>query len=186
MAGNDDMRYYETFFAYHLNDWMETYGSFVNHHKFLTGEYESEGCSTLDASSCSETYEFLYPEHIKKVYFIEGVIKGQITIVATSASVTVNEYRVTVCKVDDAGLKTELFTTGWITTGTYLEWDAEYDVGDEIVYPFRINAWDKAKLFDHERIFLRVQVDADSADAYLWHSNDATWEDIKITIPFKM
>lgn len=184
MAG-DDMRYYETFFAVHLNDWMETYGSFVNHHKLLTKEYESEGCSTLESSSCSETYEFLYPDHIKKVYFIEGVIKGQITIVASSATVTLGTYRITVCKVDDAGVKTELFTTGWITTGTVLNWDAVYNVGDEIVYPFRINAWDKAKLYDHERLFLRIQTD-NKPNAHLWHSNDSTWEDIKITIPFKM
>jgi hypothetical protein len=121
----DDMRYYETFYAVHLNDWMETYGSFINHHKLLT------------------------------------------------------------CKVDDAGTKTELFTTGWITTGTTLHWDSVYSVGDEIVYPFRINAWDKAKLFDHERLFLRVQID-NEPNADLWHSNDATWEDIKIVIPFRM
>ena len=184
MAG-DDMRFYETFYAVHLNDWMETYGSFINHHKLLTKEYESDMCSTLEASSCSETYEFLYPEHIKKVYFIEGVIKGQITVVASACSVTVNDYRVTICKVNDAGVKTELFTTGWITTGTYLEYNAVYDSEDEIVYPFRIDAWDKAKLFDHERLFLRVQVDS-TPDADLWHSNDSTWEDIKITIPFRM
>jgi len=181
------MRFYETFYGIHLNDWAETYGSFINHHKLLTKEYESDGCSTLDASSCSETYEFLYPEHIKKVYFIEGVIKGQITVAATSASVTIDDYRVTVCKVNDAGLKTELFTTGWRATGTYLKWNAVTHDEEEIVYSFRINAWDKAKLFDHERIFLRVQVNATvAANADLWHSNDSTWEDIKIIIPLKM
>jgi len=185
MAG-DEVRFYETFYAVHLNDWMETYGSFINHHKLLTKEYESEGCDTTDASSCSDgTYEFLYPEHIKKVYFVEGVIKGQITIVASSATVTFENYRVTLCKVNDAGVKTELFTTGWITVDTILNWDAVYEVGDERVYPFRINAWDKAKLFDHERLFLRVQVD-NEPNADLWHSNDATWEDIKIIVPLRM
>ena len=185
--GSDDMRYYETFYGINTDDWKETFGSFVDHHKLLVKEYLSDGCLCQDASVASlTTNEFLYPRHIKKVYFIEGDITGHITLVASSCSTTVPSYRVTVCKVNgDSGLKTELFSTEWVEVNTELGWDAALSVGDERVYPFWINAWTKAKLSDKERIYVKVETSC-SLCCDLWHSNDSTWEDLKVILPLKL
>jgi len=182
------MRFYQTFYGIHVNDWEETFGSFVDHHKLLVKDYISEGCDTTEASTVSlTTHKFLYPQHIKKIYFIEGVIEGHITLAASSCSTTLSNYRVTVCKVHEDTTETELFTTGWITISDVLAWDAIYNVGDEMVYPFWIDAWEKEKLIEYERIYLKVEVNTtgDSCCS-LYHSNDATWEDVKVTLPLKM
>jgi len=177
----DDMRMYETFYGVHLVDWEVNYPSFTNHHKILTTEYYSEGCSEVITSVTNETYKFIYPHHLKKTYFIEGVIKGHITLAATSsASVTFADYRVSVCKVDDAGDENELFSTGWVTI---YSGELSCESEEEIVLPFEIDAWDKEKLDENDRIYVKVQTDS-QANGVLWHSNDATWEDLKITIPF--
>ena len=180
------MRMYETFYGIHTIDWKVDYPGFANHHKILIKEYISDGSATVDDSATTEIYEFLYPYFIKKTYFIEGIIEGHITLVASSASVTFTDYRVTVCKVDDTGNKNELFSTGWVTVESgILNWDAGLGVGDEIVLPFWIDAWQKEKLDENERIYVKVQTDS-QANGRLWHSNDAVWEDLKITIPFKL
>jgi len=197
----DDMRYYETFYGIHVNDWSETFGAFANHHKVLVKNYISEGCDTNDWSTASDTYKFLYPHHIKKTYFIEGVIDGHITFESSSCSAYLCAYRVTVCKVHEDTTETELFTTGWKTICDTLGWDATYGVPDDtgsIVYPFSIDAWQKVKLTEFERIYLKVESTCSLTDSCvsctaaacsnvsLWHSNDATWEDIKVTIPLIM
>jgi len=121
--GSDDMRYYETFYGIHTDDWEETFGSFLNHHKLLVKNYKSTGIITTDSSSASLTHEFLYPHHIKKTYFIEGTITGHITYESSTCSTYLCAYRVTVCKVhQDTGLKTELFTTGWRAVQKILGW----------------------------------------------------------------
>lgn len=184
MAG-DDQRYYETFYGIHVDDWSWNFGTFTDHHKVLTKEYLNEGCACTETSEATDTNEFLYPHHIKKKYFIEGVISGHITLAASSATVTVTSFKVTVGKVNQETGKEELFTTGWITVNTTLTWNATYSVGDERVYPFWIDAWDYEELSEYDRIYVKVETNADD-DTVLWHSNDATWEDIKITIPLRL
>ena len=45
---------------------------------------------------------------------------------------------------------------------------------------------EKAEELDrNERIYVKVETDSDNC-CILWHSNDSTWEDLKIEIPFKM
>jgi len=156
-------------------------------------------------SSATLTHKFLYPEHIKKVYFIEGTITGHVTFAASSATAYICKYRVSVCKVHQNTKETELFTTGWVTVDDTLGWNEEYNTPSiiegeegEVVYPFRIDAWENAKLDEYERIYVRVEstcsddsnfsscTDDGCANLVLWHSNDATWEDLKIEIPFKL
>jgi hypothetical protein len=199
------MRYYETFYGIHANDWTETFGSFSNHHKLLVKDYISGGADTLDSSTASETYKFLYPQHIKKTYFIEGVITGHITFESSTATGYLCAYRVTVCKVHENTDENELFSTGWKVVNHTLGWDAAHGVPSSIagelgsvVYPFWIDAWTKAELGENERIYLKVESTCTISDAFaacdasactnveLWHSNDATWEDVKVTIPFRM
>jgi len=195
MAGNDS-RYYETFYGVHLDDWTVDWGTFADHHKFLTEEYLSDGCSCATSSSATNTHKFLYPEHLKKDYFIEGTIKGHVTFAASGATSYICAYRVTVCKMHEDTTDSELFTTGWRTVNKTLTWDSTYDIGEEIVFPFRIDAWEKEHLTEYERFYLKVEstcsdnsgcsscTDSECDDTVLWHSNDATWQDIKIEIPF--
>jgi len=181
----EDMRFYETFYAIHTDDWKINFGTFSEHQKLLTKEYISVGCSTTDHSSASLTQEFIYPHHIKKIYHIEGIITGQITLAAQSDDSTVTSYRVSICKIHENNQKNELFTTGWVTVDDTLTWDDTYSIGQEMVYPFWIDAWQKETLNEKERIYLKVEVNCNEYTV-LWHSNNATWEDIKVEIPFKL
>jgi len=185
MAG-DDMRYYETFYGIHTNNWSVTFGSFSSHNKLLVKEYISEGCSTEEISEATlTTNKFIYPHHIKKTYFIEGVIEGHITVAASSATSTVTSYRVTIGKVNVSGTEDELYSTGWVTVNTTLDWDSTYSIGEEMVYPFWIDAWTHSELGEYDRIYVQVEVNGDNT-CEIWHSNDSTWEDIKITIPLRL
>jgi len=184
--GLDSLRNYRLFYGIYTNDWTEDFGSgyFSDNHYLLVDEYISDGCTTTETSGCSSgvTNYFLYPHHIDKKYFIEGVIKGHITIAASGATSTVTSYRVIVCKIHTDGTDTELFSTGDIVVNDTLNWDSTYSIGDERVYPFWIDAWQNKELTKNERIFIKIHLEADS-NAVLYHSNDSTWEDIKIEIP---
>jgi len=183
---SDDLRYYETFYGVHMNHWNYSFGTFSNHNKLLVKEYISEGTLTTDSSTATATdNKFIYPHHIKKKYFIEGVITGHITVGASGCTSTVTSFRVSVCKIHEDNTDSELFTTGWKTVSDTLIWNAGLSVGDERVYHFEIDAWEKETLSDKEKIYIKVEVNADTC-AQLWHSNDATWEDLKIEIPFRM
>lgn len=183
---SDDLRYYETFYGIHTDDWVISFGTFSNHHKVLSMDYINEGCSTTNTSAATAiNNKFIYPHHIKKKYFIEGVIIGHITVGASSCTSTVTSYRVTVCKMHEDNTDTELFTTGWVSVNDTLAYDAELGVGEEMVYPFWIDAWSKKTLTDKEKIYIKVEISANEC-TNLWHSNDATWEDLKIEIPLRM
>jgi len=194
----DDMRYYETFYGIHTNHWMVNYGSFSNHHKLLVKEYISDACITTATSIATTSYKFLYPQHIAKTYFIEGVIYGHVTFASSGATAYLCSYKVNVCKVHEDTTETILFSTGWVQVDATLVWNSDYSVGDEHVYPFWIDAWDYAELNEKERIYIQVQSTCTSDDNFrncagssctnivVYHSNDATYEDIKITIPLKM
>lgn len=187
----DDLPYYETMYGIKLDDWTWSYGGyFVDTHYMLTKEYISEGCFTQDYTGISvgtHTVEFLYPHWIKKQYYVEGVIEGYITLsIVSGTSGTVVDYTVRLMKVDDLGITTEIGTTGQITPiNQVLNYDSTYDVGDEIVYPFFITVSPEKKVQDRERLYVEVTVTVEDGNLVLYHSNDATWEDLKINIPFR-
>lgn len=183
--GANDQREIIDFYGYYTYDWQESFGQFANHKFLLDIDYVSDGCSTSDSSEASITHEFLYNQHIKKTYYIEGVVRGHICLVASGCTSTVTSYRVTICKMHEDNTSSELATTGWVTVNDTLSWDAGLSLGAEMVYPFRIDVWEEKKLTDKERIFLRIQVNCDSC-THLMHSNDATWEDVWISIPFRL
>ena len=185
----DDMRYYETFYGIDTDDWTNTFGSFNSSTKQLVKDYINEGCGFTDTSDASLTNTFLYPHHIKKVYFIEGVITGHITLAASTATSTVSDYRVSVCKTESGNGAVadddELFTTGWISPAVSLVWDSTYSIGEERVFPFWIDAWEAEKLTGDDRLYLKVEVQGDNT-LVLYHSNDSTWQDLKVEIPMRM
>lgn len=183
--GIGDNRTYRMFFGIYTNDWDFSFPAFPNHRYLLVDDYISDGCDTLDSSEASITHVFIYPHHIKKTYFMEGVASGHITLVANGCTSVVTSYKVTVCKVHEDTSETELATTGWKTVSDTLAWDAGLSIGDERVYPFWIDIWEKKELSEYERIYVKVEVVCNSC-THLMHSNDATWEDLKIDIPLRL
>ena len=158
---------------------------FADEHHLLDKDYISEGCSTLDSSEASVTHKFIYPHHIKKTYWIEGVVKGHITLGASDCTSTVTAYRATVCKIHLDNTETELATSGWVTVNDTLAWDAGLSVGEEMVYPFWIDVWDEQMLDEEERIYFKIEVTCNNC-THLYHSNDSTWEDLWVSIPFRL
>jgi hypothetical protein len=86
----------------------------------------------------------------------------------------------------------ELCSTGVIqlngSDGDEYTYDADWHTGTDIVYPFWIDVFDEPKeMTENYRIGVKVEWDVDntsSTTAQLMHDNDATYEDLKITIPF--
>lgn len=181
----DDRRSYLQFYGVKLNEWSETFGSFANYTYLLIPDYISDGNDTDDDTAASGTHKFLYPEHIKKKYWIEGRVEGEFCLAASGATSHITDYRVTICKVHDNGTESELVTTGWITVDDDLEWDATYEIGTEEVYHYWIDAYEEQELSDEERIYLKIQVTCD-ANAIIMHSNDPQWTDVWVEIPFRM
>lgn len=180
------MRYYETFYGIHVDYWGITFGGvFNNHHYMLEKEYVNDGVECTDTSGVTDAITFIYPHHIAKIYFIEGVIKGHFTLASSGATAEIEKYRVSLFKIHEStGDETELFTSGWVDTEVDLEWrdDIGDGIGEEMVFPFWIDAWEKEKITEFERLYLKIEVDANEY-TYLWHSNDPTWEDVKVVIP---
>jgi len=185
--GADDQREHIIFYGFYTDDWWETFGTFSNDHHLLHRNYISDGCSTLDSSEASITHNFLYPDHIKKTYFIEGTITGNIVLAASGCTSTVTDFRVTVCKTyEGAALPDEeLASTGWITVTDTLAWDAGLSIGDEMVYWFSIDVWEEQRITEKERLYLKIEVNCNSC-THLMHTNDSEWEDVWIDIPFRL
>jgi len=180
-----DQRQYVKYYGIDNDDWAESFGGFSNLHTHLVREYISEACSTTESSEASVTHEFLYPHHIKKTYFIEGVIEGEICLAANGCESTVTSYRVSVCKMNIDTTQKELATTGWIVVNDTLAWDGGLSIGDEMVYHFYINVWEEKKLDENDRIFVKIEVNCNYC-THLMHSNDETWTDIWVDIPFRL
>lgn len=181
----DDQREHIVFYGFYTSDWFSNFGTFSNVHYLLHREYISEGCSTLDSSEASVTHNFLYPDHIKKTYFIEGTITGNIVLAASGCTSTVTDFRVTVCKVHEDNTETELATAGWITVNDTIAWDAGLSIGDEMVYWFSIDVWEEQKITDNERLYLKIEVNCNSC-THLMFTNDPKWEDVWVDIPFRL
>lgn len=184
MAG-ENLRFHLELYGIYYNDWTVSFGTFSNVNKVLVEDYISDACSTTETSIASDTNKFLFQEHVKKKYFMEGIITGHITIASSNATSHVTSYRVTVCSMNENTDDIELFTTGWKTVDDDIAWDAAYSIGDEVVYAFRIDAWEYATLEEHDRIYLKVEVNCDQY-AVLWHSNDNTYQDLYVDIPLKL
>lgn len=182
--GNAD-RQFISFFGVELDDWTETFGTFASTHYFMLREYESDACSWVSSSEASDTHKFLYPFDIERIYFLEGTAKGQIVLFPSTCTSTVTDYRVTICKVHEDNTETELGSTGWRNVNDTITWNTPLSIpDDEIVYPFKIHISPERKLTEKERLFLKIEVHCNYC-THLGHANDATWEDVRIDIPFK-
>lgn len=191
---SSELPYYETMFGIVLEDWSWTYGNgfFTNIHYMLTKDYLNEACYTTDyttLSNGSNVIMFLYPHWIKKQYYIEGVVEGQFTIsIISGLQGTVTSYKIRLMKVDDLGTIDEIGSTGTIVpVNNFYAYDPGLGVGDEGVYQFYMTVSPEKKVLDKERLYVEITlvVDGTLGVMCLYHSNDSTWEDFKISIPFR-
>ena len=188
---SSDLPMYETLYGIYVSHIKWSYGAgvFSDTQYMLTKEYLNEGCLTSDYSlmvaGIANTFRFLYPHWIKKQYYIEGVVEGHISLACLNGSDEVIDFEVKLCKVDSLGNITELGTTGTQTINHELSWDAGLGVGDEIVIPFSFEITPEVKMLDGDRIFIELVITPDDDYLILYHSNDATWEDVKMVIPFR-
>jgi len=188
---SSDLPYYETLYGVYLQDLTYSYGAgqFVDTNYILTKDYYDEGDMTTDYTTLaagSNTIKFLYPHWIKKQYYIEGVIEGQFTLSCLNDYDTLISYEVKVMKVDDTGFTDQIGTTGVkIPSNLSFTWYSNYNVGTEIVYPFSIEVSPEKKMLDKERIYVEITIVATSDFLIFYHTNDATWQDLKIAIPFR-
>lgn len=182
-------RQFIKFYGVELSDWDETFGTFSATHHFMLREYVSEAASSTDSSPASDTNMFLYPFDIERVYYIEGLAEGHITIAASGCTATITDYRVTICKTFEGASQAdvEIATTGTITVNDSIAWDVANSIGDEIVYPFFIHISPEAQCSEGERLYLKVECTcSDKGCAILMHSNDASWQDLFIDIPLHL
>lgn len=190
MSG-DDLPFYETLYGMKIQDWSWSYGSgiFSNSHYVMKKEYVNEGCESDDYSTMTtgdNQFRFLYPYWIKRKYYIEGIAYGQFTISCISGNSALTNYEIKLKKVDDSGKVTALGTTGTITpANTAYTWDAGLSVGTEHVYYFEIDISPEKEILNDDRLFLEINITSSNGYLILYHSNDQTWEDIKIQIPFR-
>jgi len=187
---SDDYRNYITFYGINPVHWDFTFGSTTSY--LLVRDYVSDAASTNSYTTwdaCSPTkgeIRFLYPQNIKKKYYLEGVCQGSITFASISATSHVSTYCVSIVKLDSGNIETELASTGTRTVNADLPYDAVWHTGYDIVFPFWIDALTSGKFIDeNERVGLKIEWDATSgATAVLMHDNDSQWEDVNIEMGF--
>ena len=187
----DDLPYYETMYGILLQDWTWSYGNgvFAGTHYMLTKEYLSEGCKTTDYTTLSageNIITFLYPHWIKKQYYIEGVFEGQLSVSCIDGDDSLLSYKVRLMKVDQFVTISMIGDTTTITpVNQDFFWDSSIGVGDDGVYQFYVTISPEVKVTDGERLYLEITLNTSNNYLVLYHSNDSTWEDIKISIPFR-
>lgn len=197
MSANDQ-RDFVTFYGISYSDWATTFGKFTLHEELLTMDYIHVDCACSDytqASVCSIGYcvnlEFLFPHHIKKQYYIEGVIEGEITVACNGDDSHITDYRISIWKTNADSTYERLAVTylndsEWITPNDDLTWDAGNSIGQERVYHWFIDCWDAQELLEEDRLFLRVEIRGSNDHLYLMHANDPDWTDVWAKIPFRL
>ena len=193
-----DQRDFIIFYGIKYTDWMTTFGKFVDHRGILATKYLHIDCACSEythASSCTPYYcvtmEFLFPHHIKKQYYIEGVIQGEFTVACNGGNSQINDYRISVWKTNqDTTFErlavTYLGASEWISLNHSLTWDAGHSIGQERVYHWYIDCWTAQELKEHDRLFLKVEIRGTNNFLCLMHANDPDWEDIWAKIPFRL
>jgi len=194
-----DQRDFITFYGIKYEDWKVTFGRFTNHEEILTMDYIGIDCacseSTQADSTCTVGYcatlQFLFPHHIKKQYYIEGVLEGEITVAANGGASHINDYRISIWKANTDNTFERLAATyisgsEWVNVDDDLSWDAGYSIGEERVYHWYIDCWDAQELKEEDRIYLQIEIRGTNNYLYLMHANDPDWTDVWVKIPFRL
>lgn len=197
--GVNDQRDFIIFYGIKQNDWETTFGKFTAHSEELVVEYVDIDCNCVDytqATSCTNsqyciTTEFLFPHHIKKQYYVEGVIEGEFTVACKGGNCRIDDFRISICKTNVDTLYERLAVTfvndkEWVILGDDLSWDAGNSIGEEKVYHWRIDCWEAQELKENDRLYLKIEIRGNNNFLYLMHTNDPDWTDVWCKIPFRM
>lgn len=187
MAVGDDERSYYTFYGLDITDYIMDFSTLNSHHKMLTEDYISQDASTTSTTIWTSTGTvFLYPFNIKKKYYLEGVIEGQLTFTSDNQGNTsfVSDYQVDVVKYNNDGTNTTLASTGVVSINKTLT----YPTDSYKVIPFFIEVVDTPQEIGvNERLAVRIKWDvshSSTVTAELSHANFPEGEDFKIKLPF--
>jgi len=188
-----DMRQYETFYGICLWDWSTSWGGISNTSYHLIKNYLSDAVKSVPSTQWiyngGDYVQFLYPHRVKKKYWIEGVIEGQITFMSDPTLVSfVSSFDVILQKIHTDTTESDLASTG----STSIK--RRYAVGDEEVYHYWIDVNTPQEVGENEYLAIKVRWNfggekytaESSTTAWLYHDNDSTYEDLKMTIPLAL
>ncbi len=197
--GIQDQRDFVIFYGIKQNDWESSFGKFRYHKEELVMSYiniDADCSEYTQATSCTNslycvTVEFLFPHHIKKQYYIEGVIEGEFAVACNGGNSQINDFRVSIWKTNENSTferlaVTDLSGSEWITLNDTLTWDGGNSIGEEKVYHWRIDCWNAKELKEEDRFYLQIEIRGTNDKLYLLHSNDPDWTDIWVKIPFRL
>lgn len=190
----EDQRDFITFYGIVYNDWKVTFGKFSDVEEQLVTDYISIDCdceektqATATATDYRVNLEFMFPHHIKKQYYIEGVAEGEFTVACNGDDSYITDYKITICRTNADKSYEELNSTGWIAVNKDLTWDAGNSIGEEAVFHWRIEIWETAiELKEEDRFYIKIEIRGSNNHLYLMHSNDPEWTDVWAKIPFRL
>jgi hypothetical protein len=181
---SDDMRDYYTLYGIYLGDWTTTWGGNTFNHHLVKNMISSSCSSTASSTWTSAGRSFLYPHYIKKKYFLEGVVEGEIAFGSAAAS-SVSDFRVSIFKLNTDTTNTVLATTGVISVNDNLK--AAYGYYNQ--YHFWIDVYEKKELDEYDRIGVKIEWNVDNSStttAKLMHEVVSSDYDFWIDIPFML
>jgi hypothetical protein len=183
----DDQRYYEVLYGFYPVHWSFNFGTFSAHHHILDTGYIDPDCDIVESSSAHITTNFMYPFYTKKIYFIEGVIKGQIAYEASGASTQLISYTVSLCKMGSDNSTSVLATTGVITVNKTMLWVLTPLPHSNVtgIFPFWIDCSQEKEVSDKERLYLKIEAVCSNTSCILLHANDPSHIDLKVEIPIR-
>lgn len=180
----NDMRDYYKFYGIRLDDWDTVFGGQTFERHLLRDWVTDLVFSTPSSIWVSGGYSFLYPHHIKKKYYLEGVVEGEVSFGAVAHS-HVSNYRVTIFKLNTDTTSTDLVTTGIITVTNHA-----VIANDINRYHFWIDAFNAKELTEYDRLGVKVEWNLNgigTTTAYLYHDYVAAdgydlWVDVPLIL----
>ena len=174
---------YQTYYAVHLNHHTESWGA-ASWNKILVTSVVDENLVQTGSTSItsSTTVSFLYPPLIQSKYYLDGVAEGHFTLYKKGTGTGwINQYSVTLLKLDEAGNYTTLAsiseTTGSITIATL----------NYLTLPIYMNI-SQAVVNEREKLVLRIGVTCSngtpSIGMQVSHELYSDAKDIEISLPF--
>lgn len=181
-----ELRHYRTFYGVKPSDVSFTWGG-TTYNTFLVDNYmddeiQSEPSSKIYSYVSLTGCTFLYPHRIQRNYFIEGVMSGHIHVfndgTANLGEKDVTQYDIELVKIDEGGTYTSLSSfTQVMTSG-----ERGVATQDYKCFPYFLDITDRKEIGQNERIAIVCKVACASAALYLYHDNDRSNEDFKISL----
>lgn len=179
---SDDLRNYIKLYGIYTDDWTTVWGG-QTFNRHLVKTMINDACnSTASSAWTANGYNFIYPHNIKKKYFLEGVVEGEVGFGKIAAS-KVSDYRVSIFKLNEDTTETTLATTGVISVNDSIT------AGDVHLYHFWIDVYDKKELSDYDRIGVKVEWNVSHSStntAALYHEVVTSDYDFWVDLPFML